>query len=72
MMTRAYDYSKTHYLGQSRNETGWVAVTYLTLKEEENSGFHEIGIQTLSTSSLRHAVILDVLMAEQPANRQRR
>lgn len=66
MITCSCNYSKIHYLGQHRNEAEWVAVTHLTLQEEENSSFHEIGIQTLSTSSLRHAVILYVLMAEQP------
>lgn len=66
-MTCACNYSNTHHLGQEKKEAEWVAVTHLTLQEEENSSFHETGIQTLSTSSLRHAVILYVLMAEQSA-----
>lgn len=43
--------------------------THLTFQEEKDSGFDEVGVHTLSTSSLRHAVIFRISMTEQSANK---
>lgn len=72
IMTSARNYSQRHYSDLQRKEAVWAFVTNLTLQEEENSSFHQIGIQTLSASSLRHAVVLYVLMAEQSAKKKRK
>lgn len=42
---------------------------HLTLQEEKDSGFDEVGIHALSASSLGHAVIFRVSMTEQSANK---
>jgi len=42
---------------------------HLTLQEEKDSGFDEVGIYALSASSLGHAVIFRVSMTEQSANK---
>lgn len=44
-------------------------LAHLTLQEEKDSGFDEIGIYALSASSFGHAVILWVSMAEKSVNR---
>lgn len=44
-------------------------LAHLTLQEEKDSGFDEVGIHTLSASSLGHAVIFRVSMTEQSANK---
>lgn len=42
---------------------------HLTLQEEKDSGFDEVGVHALSASSLGHAVIFRVSMTEQSANK---
>ncbi len=44
-------------------------LAHLTFQEEKDSSFDEVGIHTLSASSLRHAVIFRVSMTEQSANK---
>ncbi len=44
-------------------------LAHLTLQEEKDSGFDEVGIHTLPASSLGHAVIFRVSMTEQSANK---
>lgn len=50
-------------------QTSTLMLAHLTLQEEKDSGFDEIGIHALSASSFGHAVILWVSMAEKSVNK---